>query len=477
MEITTQVFKDNTKRALKDGQLQTALKRATTAFLGKRKVAVEALEDFEALRDYCGAIKAHTIQYLDHYLEQLVDSIEALGGKVHFAADGKEANDIVVNLAKAKGVKTVVKSKSMVSEEIHLNEALEAAGVEPIETDLGEYILQIDNDFPSHIIGPAIHKTKEQITKLFHEKLGTPADASIPQLTAAARRILREGFLKAEMGITGVNFAVAETGTIVLVENEGNIRISTSLPRIHLAIMGLEKVIPRLKDLPAFLSVLPRSATGQKASSYVSLITGPRREGDPDGPEEFHLLIVDNGRSGVLADPKLREALRCIRCGACLNSCPVYQNVGGHAYGWVYSGPIGAILDPGLLGLEQTRLLPQASSLCGACGEVCPVKIPIPDLLIEHRKRTVERGLSPAAEKSGIGAFAFMATHPGLWDTSTKVGRFGSQFLSRGGFMQGQWLPVMKEWLRERDFQAPAKKSFRQIWKDELKDDSFKDKA
>lgn len=468
MEITTKVFKNNATRALGDEQLQVALKRATTAFVGKRKVAVSTLENFEDLRDYCGAVKAHTLEYLDYYLEQLITQVEARGGKVHFAADGAEANRIVTELAEAHRAKTVVKSKSMVTEEIHLNEALEAAGVEPLETDLGEYILQIDGDFPSHIIGPAIHKTKEQITQLFHEKIGTPENATVPELTAAAREVLRQGFLDADMGISGVNFAVAETGTVVLVENEGNIRFTTGLPKVHVAVMGLEKVLPRLKDLPAFLSILPRSATGQKATSYVSVITGAKRHADPDGPEAFHLLIVDNGRSAVLADPKLRQALRCIRCGACLNSCPVYQNVGGHAYGWVYSGPIGAILNPGLLGLETASNLPQASSLCGACGEVCPVKIPIPDLLIEHRKRSNERGLSPQSEKVGVGAFAFIAQNPGLWNSSTKVGRLGAKFLSKDGFLQGDWLPVLKEWLRERDFAQPAKKAFRDIWKDEL---------
>lgn len=470
MEITTRAFKTNATRALGDEQLQVALKRATTAFVGKRKVAVSALENFEDLRDYCGAVKAHTLEYLDFYLEQLINKVESRGGTVHFAADGAEANRIITELAKANDVKTVVKSKSMITEEIHLNDALEAAGVEPIETDLGEYILQIDGDFPSHIIGPAIHKTKEQITELFHTKLGTPENATIPELTAAARQVLRQGFLEADMGISGVNFAVAETGTVVLVENEGNIRFTTSLPKTHVAIMGLEKIIPRLKDLPAFLSVLPRSATGQKASSYVSVLSGAKRAGDPDGPEAFHLLIVDNGRSAVLADPKLREALRCIRCGACLNACPVYQNLGGHAYGWVYSGPIGAILNPGLLGLETTTHLPQASSLCGACGEVCPVKIPIPDLLIEHRRRTVERGLAPKGEGSSIGAFAFMAQHPGVWDVATKVGRFGSQFLSKDGYVQGDWIPVLKEWLRERDFGQPAQTSFRDRWKNGLRD-------
>ena len=466
MEVTTQNFKDNVKESLKDTQLQTALQRATKSFIGRRKTAVASLENFEALRDYCGAIKAHTLSYLDYYLEQLTTQIEKRGGHVHFAHDGEEANKIIVDLAKARNVKTAIKSKSMVSEETHLNDALEQNDIIPIETDLGEYILQIDGDVPSHIIAPVLHRTREYITKLFHEKLGTSPDATPSELTKAARKVLREGFLNADMGISGVNFAVAETGTVVLVENEGNIRFTTSMPRIHVAVMGLEKVIPRLKDLPAFLAVLPRSATGQKATSYVSVITGAKREGDPEGPDEFHLVIIDSGRSSVLADPKLRDALRCIRCGACLNFCPVYQNVGGHAYGWVYPGPIGAILDPGLLGLEKTTSLPQASSLCGACGEVCPVKIPIPDLLIEHRKRSVERGFTPRAEKAGIGAFAFMAKHPTMWDVSTKIGRYGSKFLSRDGFLEGNWIPVLKEWLRERDFQSPAKKSFRDMWKD-----------
>ncbi len=466
MQITTKTFAANAREALNDTQLKTAMKRATAAFVGKRNQAVAEREDFEELRSYCGAVKAHTLDYLDHYLEQLVTSVEHLGGKVHFAADGVEANQIVRELALANDVETVVKAKSMLSEEIELNEALEAAGVTPIETDLGEYILQLDHDVPSHIIGPAIHKTKEHITALFHEHLGTPEDADIPTLTAAARQTLREGFLQADMGITGVNFAVAETGTMVMVENEGNIRLTTSLPRIHLAIMGLEKVIPRLEDLPAFLTVLSRSATGQRASSYVSLLTGARRPGEEEGPEAFHLLIIDNGRSAVLADPKLRDALRCIRCGACLNSCPVYQQVGGHAYGWVYSGPIGAVLDPGLLGLEETKQLPQASSLCGACGEVCPVKIPLPELLIEHRRRAVERGLSGRPERAGVGAFAFVATRPRLWELSTAMGRGGGRALSRDGYLQGGWLPLLKSWLEERDFPAPAATSFRQRWRE-----------
>jgi L-lactate dehydrogenase complex protein LldF len=466
MEITTERFKSNAKRALEDEALHLAMRRATAQFVAKRKAATAALEDFEHLRDYCGAVKAHTLDYLDVYLEKLIDNVERLGGKVHFADDADEARRIVVALAREKGVRSAVKSKSMLSEEIGLNEALEEAGVKPVETDLGEYILQLEDDYPSHIIAPVIHKTKEQIDRLFHERLGTALESDVATLTAAARKVLRNSFLEAEMGISGVNFAVAETSTVVLVENEGNIRLTTSLPRVHLAMMGLEKVIPRLSDLPAFLAVLPRSATGQKASSYVSLITGPRREGEEDGPEEFHLLIVDNGRSAVLADPKLRDALRCIRCGACLNVCPVYQNIGGHAYGWVYPGPIGAVLDPGLLGLEKTRYLPQASSLCGACGEVCPVKIPLPELLLEHRKRATQEGLMPRAEGAAIGAFAFVAKRPRLWELGTTGARLASGLFERDGQMNIVSLPVLKAWLEERDFPAPAKKPFRKLWKE-----------
>ena len=477
MKVTSQNFKANAKKALGDAQLHSALKHATGLLTSKRKTAVEALENFEALRDYCGAVKAHTLQHLDYYLEQLSNSVEALGGEVHFAADAEEATRIFSELAKRYNVKSVVKSKSMLSEEVQLNDVLEREAIEVIETDLGEYILQIDGDVPSHIIAPVIHRNKEHIAALFHEKLGTPSDTDVPGLTAAARQVLRQGFLQADMGVSGANFAVAESGTIALVENEGNIRLTSSVPKVHVAMMGMEKIIPRLRDLPAFLSVLPRSATGQKASSYVSLISGAKRPGEPEGPEAFHLVIVDNGRSGILADPKLREALRCIRCGACLNSCPVYQQVGGHAYGWVYPGPIGAVLDPGLLGLEKTHNLPQASSLCGACGEVCPVKIPLPELLIEHRRRSVSRGLNDPKEQQAIGAFAFVAQQPGLWDVGSKVARLGSQFLSRQGFVQGNWIPVLKEWLRERDFRTPAQTSFRQIWRDELQEQDTQHEA
>ncbi len=468
MNVTSDRFRDNAKRALADDRLALALGRATTQFVAKRAAAVAEVPDFERLRSLCAAVKAHTLEHLDVYLERFADALTAAGGRVHFAADATEANAIVVGLAQARGVRSAVKGKSMVSEEIGLNAALEHAGITPYETDLGEYILQLEDDVPSHIIGPAIHKTREQITALFHERLGTPKDATVAQLAAAARAELRARFLGADMGITGANFLVAESGAVVLVENEGNIRLSTSVPRVHVAVVGLEKLIPRRSDLAAFLTLLPRSATGQRASSYVSVLEGPRRPGEPDGPDELHVVLVDNGRSAVLADPKLRDALRCIRCGACLNACPVYRQVGGHAYGWVYSGPIGAILDPGLLGLERTKDLPQASSLCGACGEVCPVKIPIPDLLVEHRKRSAQRGLGLPGERPALAGFGYLTAHPALYEATTAAARWASALLTQEGHLQGAWLPVLGRWLAERDFPAPPRRSFRRIWRDEL---------
>lgn len=471
MKPTTERFLAHTEQALRNAELRGAVQRATALLAERRREAVASKPDFEDLREWCAAVKAHTLDYLDRYLAQLIDVFEGRGGKVHFAADHREALSIVTELCQSYGVRRVVKAKSMLSEEIGLNEALQGIGLEVIETDLGEYILQLANEVPSHIIAPVVHKTKEQIARLFHDKLGTPGDATPEVLAARARTILREAFLTAELGISGVNFAVADTGSLVLVENEGNIRLTTSAPRFHVALMGLERVIPRLSDLPAFLAVLTRSATGQKITSYVSVINGPRQPADTDGPEALHLVIVDNGRSAVLADPKLRDALRCIRCGACLNSCPVYQQIGGHAYGWVYPGPIGAVLDPGLLGLKSTKLLPQASSLCGACGEVCPVKIPLPELLIEHRRRSVEQGLAATSERLAIGAFSFLAQHPALWSGSTALGRGLSQLLNRQGYLSGAWLPVLRAWLKERDFPAPAKRSFTQLWRGGLRDE------
>ncbi len=469
MEVATEHLKASAKAALVDPQLRTALDRALGAFVGNRRAGLADLESFEVLRERAAAIKVHLLDHLDVYLERLVDALEARGVQVHFAADAAEARAAVVTIARGAGARTAVKSKSMLTEEIGLNEALAAAGVVPIETDLGEYILQLGDDVPSHVVGPALHWTRERVAKLFHERLGTPLDADPQALTRAARLELRRAFLEADLGISGVNFACADTGTLVVVENEGNARLATTVPRVHVAVMGLEKVLPRLADLPTFLALLARSATGQAATSYVNLITGPRRPGEPEGPEAVHVVLVDAGRSEVLADPELRAALRCIRCGACLNHCPVYARVGGHAYGWVYGGPIGAILAPGLLGLERTRDLPHASTLCGACADVCPVKIPIPDLLLTHRRRAVEGRLTDATERAAVGAFAFVAERPGLWGAATAAGRFATALLARDGQARGAWVPLLRRWLEERDLAVPRGPSFRERWRKELR--------
>jgi len=469
MEVATDRMKGAAKAALGDPQLRTALDRAMGAFVGNRQRALAGHATFEELRVQAGAVKAHLLDHLDVYLERLVDALEARGVTVHFAADAEAARAAVVAIARATGARSAVKSKSMVTEEIGLNEALAAAGVVPIETDLGEYILQLGGDVPSHIVGPALHWTRERVAALFHRHLGTPLDADPVALTTAARLELRRAFLQADLGISGVNFACADSGTLVVVENEGNARLTTSLPRVHVAVMGLEKLLPRLADLPTFLALLARSATGQAATSYVSLLSGPRRPGDPEGPEQVHVVILDGGRSSVLADPELRAALRCIRCGACLNHCPVYHRIGGHAYGWVYGGPIGAVLDPGLLGLERTHDLPHASSLCGACGDVCPVRIPLPDLLLTHRRRAVEQGLAPRGEGLGMGAFAFVAERPALWRAATGAGRFAAALLERDGHAQGAWVPVLRQWLAERDLALPTGPSFRERWRRELR--------
>jgi L-lactate dehydrogenase complex protein LldF len=467
MDITIRDFPTAHKKALENTQVRGATFRATQTFNLRREQMYAELPDVEALKQYAATVKDHTLLHLDHYLGVLADSVESRGGVVHFASDAADAREIITRIARETNTRTVVKSKSMVTEEIELNEAFAQAGVETIETDLGEYILQLEDEYPSHIIGPAIHKPKIEVEQLFHRLYDTPMGASADQLAGKAREIIREKFLAADMGISGVNFAVAETGSIVIVENEGNARLTTSLPRVHVAVMGLEKVIPRLEDLGVFLKLLPRAATGQRSSVFVSVITGPRRPNEPEGPEAFHLVVIDNGRSGVLADEAMRASLRCIRCGACLNTCPVYQQLGGHAYGWVYSGPIGSVLDPSLLGLKEAKSLPFASSLCGACGDVCPVKIPLPQMLLTLRQRTVDQGLSPAAERGAIGSFRFVMTHPALYQAASKLARYAPF-----GTNMPEWgLPVLRNWQQSRDFPAPARKSFRDVWNEGLKDD------
>ena len=455
-------FPERAGAALKDTFLQEALTIATTKFIDLRKESFAGFPAGEALRDRARAIKEATLQHLDVHLERLADNVERLGGTVHWAATGEEAREIVLRLFHDRGVRMAVKSKSMATEEIDLNEALEHAGITPVETDLGEYIIQLAHEKPSHIIAPAIHKTKGQVAELFSRELHGEFAADPEILTAVARKALREKFLQADMGITGANFAVADTGTVVLVTNEGNGRMVTSLPRVHVAVMGVEKVIPSMTDLAVFLAILAKSATGQKLSVYTSLVNGPRRGGELEGPEEFHLVLLDNGRVRQIAGP-LRESLNCLRCGACLNVCPVYRQIGGHAYGYTYPGPIGILLTAMLNGSESVKDLAHASSLCGACADACPVRIDIPRMLIELRKDVSEGGIAPWSERLVFRAFGWLLRRPALYRLGARLGRLAQAPLARGGRIRRVPL-FFGEWTRTRDLPAIAPRTFQERW-------------
>ena len=478
VKVKTQEFRQGSASALGDPFIQDSLGRLSRRFDEARLAAIQEItpEVWEQLRESARAIKAHTLAHLDYYLELLDERVRQNGGVMHFARDSQEANSIIMELARSRGVKLVIKSKSMVSEEMGLNDAFAEESIQAVETDLGEYIIQLAEETPFHIIAPAMHKSKEQVSHLFAQKMGTPPHQDIPQLAQAAREALRETFLRADMGISGANFLVAETGTLVLVTNEGNGRMCTSLPRIHVALAGMEKLVPSLEDLGVFLRLLARSATGQRLTSYTTFVTGPRRDEEEDGPEEFYLIIVDNGRSRLLADPDLREALQCIRCGACLNICPVYRKVGGHAYGGVYSGPIGAVISPVLVGLDKAKDLPFASSLCGACREVCPVKINIPHMLLKLRSQSVEGGLGTHrkaswAERWLLRRWYNTVKSPSNFNRVSGLVRLLQVPLRRGGWLRRIPLPPFSKWTRKRDFPALASSSFRQRWQKHLSKD------
>ena len=416
------------------------------------------------MQDQARLIKEHTLDNLHHYLEMLESKVVENGGNVYFADTAADAGSYVLDLAKSRGVKTVVKSKSMLSEEMSLNQRLEDEGIEPVETDLGEYIVQLAEETPYHIIAPAIHKSSGEVAELFSEKIGTDSGLDIEDLTEVARKQLRQKFIEADMGITGGNFLVADTGTLTLVTNEGNGRMCTSLPKIHVAVVGMEKVIPSMADLGLFLRLLIRSATGQWMSSYVTTTSGPKKEGDIDGPEEFHLVVVDNGRSDILANPELREALYCLRCGACLNACPVYRKVGGHSYGWVYPGPIGAVVTPMLTGLSKGKDLPFASSLCGACKEACPVKIDIPRMLLYMRSELSEGKDYPEEISAGIIDRAlhriggYVLANAKL---SAAIHGIGSKFAKV--FLRNR-LPLPPSWSKHRELPNLPDQTFTQLW-------------
>lgn len=415
-------FRSESRRILRDRHAQRVLDEATNRLLEGRVAAWETIDDAQKLRDEACEIRRRAISSLDSHLEQFADAVTRVGGKVHFAKTAQEAADQVVDISRGVGARLAAKSKSMLSEEIRLNEALEAAGIRTVETDLGEYILQLAGEPPAHIIVPSIHKTAEDVARLFSDVAKRPVAAELGELTLTARELLREVFLKADVGITGVNFAVAETGSICLVTNEGNGRLVSSLPRVHIALMGMERIVASLADLAVLLQLLGRSATGQRLTTYTTLITGPRRPGEGDGPDQLHVVIVDNGRS-ALRGTEYSEMLHCIRCGACLNVCPVYRKVGGTAYGRVYSGPMGAVLVPLLSGLARVPDLPNASTLCGACVDACPVKIPLPDLLLLLRRDLVEQRVAAWPERLAFGLWAVAWSSPLGYRVTTSAAR------------------------------------------------------
>ncbi|KFB10988.1 LutB/LldF family L-lactate oxidation iron-sulfur protein [Nitratireductor basaltis] len=468
MEIKSPEFKENARGALADAQLQKALGNVRAGFIDKRLKAIDALPEFDALRDSAREIKDHTLAHLDLYLEAYEKKVEEVGGKVHWAETAEDARQAILNICRSVNARTVTKGKSMITEEIGLNDFFEEQGIRPVETDLGEYIIQLRGERPSHIIAPAVHLNKEQVEGDFrrvHDHLPVARDLSEPEsLLAEARRVLRSEYFAADVGITGANFLVAETGTSIIVTNEGNGDLTQTLPKVHIVVASIEKVVPTLDDVSQILRVLARSATGQDMSVYTTLSTGPRRESDPDGPEEYHVILLDNGRSSMLGT-EFQDMLRCIRCGACMNHCPVYHSVGGHAYGWVYPGPMGAVLTPSLVGVDKSGHLPNASTFCGRCEEVCPMRIPLPRMMRHWREREFSRRLNPATQRYGLKGWAFFARHPKLYRLGASLA-IPVLSLMGGTKRRFSWLPFAGGWTRHREMPAPESRTFMQQWRD-----------
>lgn len=456
-------FKTRIRQQIDDPVMRKAIASAQERIGANRQKMVEELGHWEAWRERASQIRNHVLDNLDAYLYQLSEKVTENGGHVFFAATKEEATQYILQVAQAKRAKKIVKSKSMVTEEIGMNHVLQQAGIEVIETDLAEYILQLDGDAPSHIVVPAIHKDRQQIRRVLHDRLGYDGPDTPEAMTRFIRQKIREDFLSADIGVTGCNFAVAETGSVCLVTNEGNARMCTTLPKTHIAVMGMERLAPTFEEVDVLITLLARSAVGARLTGYNTWLTGPREAGNVDGPEEFHLVILDNGRSQVLGSA-FRDVLRCIRCGACMNTCPAYRHIGGHGYGSIYPGPIGAVISPLLGGYRDFKDLPYACSLCTACDSVCPVQIPLSKLILRHRRVMAEQGMTPKAEQRAIKMFAYANSHPGLWKVGMVAGAQAASWFIKGGKAPLN-IGAIGDWTEARDLPEADGESFRSWFK------------
>jgi L-lactate dehydrogenase complex protein LldF len=464
MQLDPARFQENVRAALADRSLKRAIDITTLTAEHKRAAVVAEFAEFEVARDYGRRIKDHVIEHLGHYLLEFERNATASGATLHWAADAEEGRRIVVDICKAAGVRRLTRAKSMVGEEIGLPQALADAGIERVETDLAEHIIQLFGDPPSHIVWPAMHRSREQVSALFKEHHRDPnQEESIADLVESARRELRDKYLSSDASITGGNFLIADTGTVCTVTNEGNLELGVLPARLHIITTGIEKLVPSMAHCLELLRLLARSAVGAELTAYTSFFRGARQDGDQDGPQALHIVLVDNGRSRMLND-EMREMLRCIRCGACLNHCAVYRQIGGHAYGSIYPGPMGAVITPELVGLKNAKDLPEACSLNGHCEEVCPVKIPLPKLLLRLREQGRREGLQPRTARLGFGLWASLVTRPRLYRAASSMGVWALRRLSRGGWITR--LPLVGGWTHYRDMPGPSGKTFMQLYRE-----------
>jgi L-lactate dehydrogenase complex protein LldF len=462
MNVHAREFSESARQYTGDLHHRDLIQKALAGYYAKRDEQQNRFQNWSGARDLAAEIKWEAINHLDRYLDEFASKLEARGTKVFWAPGAKEARDYIVGVARQHQVRSIIKSKSMTAEEIHLNETLGQEGFQVVESDLGEYIVQLRQEPPYHLVFPAMHLKRQQISDLFHDQLGSEPTDNPEDLTMIARRVMRRKYCEADMGISGANFAIAETGMISITENEGNARLTTSLPKIHVALVGIEKILPKLSDLALFLPMLATAGAGQPITCYNTLYGGPRQPGEPDGPEEFHVVLLDNRRTELLADAEQRDALHCIRCGACLNACPIFKNVGGHSYGTTYQGPIGSVITPHLRGLQDWKHLSQASSLCGACTETCPVKINLHHHLLHNRRNAARAHPAPLEQLIQAG-FVLVMRHPTFYQFAARVGRI-AQPLQR--LIQGTIFDPLRAWTKTRSFPVLAKKSFRKLWRE-----------